>query len=238
MRTTNYFMHAIAAAAIALGLLYVAGTFDSRETESTTLYMINNSDEDSVLVYLTLGADTNFITDVKGIFGIEDEGLQGSFWLHKDSVYTYTYKGKGLSGNFSFGTPPLNCFTDEWKTGVNLFEVTINNAGTVSKAQETVDISNVAGVNAIVTYKLSGGGDWLANGEKVDSFYNESLYKNYGLKGVFPFKCDDCTKSSAPPKCLDSKKTAKPQKNHTCNVSRNAYYAGGSVTITFKGYTK
>lgn len=172
-----------------------AETPAKEDISRTTLEIENASIEDSVLTYLTLGADTNFITNVNGIFGISDSGLQGSFWMHKDSVYVYDYSGKGLSGNFSFNTPPLNCPTTAFPTGNNLFEVTLNNAGTVSKAQETVDISCVAGINALGKYELTGGGDWIAGGNSVNSFANAEIYQNVDSVGVFPFGCDDCTKS-------------------------------------------
>jgi hypothetical protein len=204
----------------------------------TTLYIANTSGEDSVLTYLTLGADTSFITDVNGIFGISASGLQGSFYLLKDTVYVYNYQGKGLSGNISFGTPPLNCPDSAWITGNNLFEVTINNAGTVSDAQETIDISNVAGSNAFGSYTLSGGGEWIANSAHINILYfkNDSMYQNVGNIGVFPFKCDDCTLSANPPVCNDILPASKPQTEKICNVSRNAKYSGGSVKIEFLGW--
>jgi hypothetical protein len=201
------------------------------------LKISNQSGKDSVLTYLTLGSDANFITDVHGIFGIKDTGLQGSFYLLKDSVYTYTYAAKGISGNISFGSPPINCKTDQWPNGVNLFEVTLNNAGTVSKAQETFDISNVAGANAIAEISGADGGAWIVNGDTVKTIQNKEIYHNKGNYGVFPVGCDICTASKSPPKCKNPLEKAKPQSEHICNVSRNAKEAGGTVEIIFKGWS-
>ena len=203
-------------------------------SKSTTLQIQNYSEQDSVLAYLTIGADTNFITNVKGVFGIKDSGLQGSFWIKKDSIYSYEYLDKGISGNITFDTVPLNCPTGSFKSGVNLFEFTLNNEGTVSKAQETFDISGVAGTNAIGGFYTSGGGDWIVNGNSIDSVYNDTIYHNTGLKGVFPFKCTDCTSFGMNQNCLGSIKSAEPQSEHICNISRNASESGGTVTIYIK----
>lgn len=46
----------------------------------TVLKIKNSSTEDSVLTYLTLGSDSQFITNVHGIFGITNCGTQGSFY--------------------------------------------------------------------------------------------------------------------------------------------------------------
>lgn len=242
---------AISVLAIFIALMHLGGFLSSFVSEylgtsfslktgvvsHTTLEIENTSEFDSVLTYLTIGSDTNFVTDVKGVFGIKDSGLQGSFWLLKDSVYTYEFDNKGLSGNFSFDTVPLNCPAGSYDTGTNLFEVTLNNYGTIDKAQETIDISNVAGVNAICRYTMSGGGTWIAGGNPVSSFGNSSMYNNLDSVGVFPYGCDNCTESVLPPKCIDTLKIAKPQRRHICNVSRNAKQAGGKVRITFTGFT-
>jgi hypothetical protein len=210
---------------------------DKQEIFRTTLEITNESSKDSVLTYLTLGADTNFVTDVNGIFGSSGSGLMGYFWMVKDSVYTYDYTDKGISGNISFGTSPLNCLSANFPTGVNLFEFTLNNEGINDKAQETIDISNVAGVNALGKFNVTDT-NWIANGKKVTGFYNDTLYGNLGLVGVYPFKCDTCTGSKKPPTCLNSTKTATPQLYPTCNVSRSAKLSGGIVRITFLGFTK
>ena len=226
-------------------MFLIVVSFSSRNDElileksvgQTTLKISNKSEKDSILTYLTLGSDTTFITDVNGVFGIQESGLQGSFYMMKDSVYIYTYKNKGISGNISFGSPPINCKTDQWPDGVNLFEVTLNNAGSVSKAQETFDISNVAGVNALGEISTRYGGAWIANGDTVTNIHNDSIYQNSGNYGVFPVGCDICTASKAPQKCKHPLRKATPQSKHICNVSRSAEQAGGTVEIIFKGWS-
>lgn len=201
----------------------------------TTLEIVNNSDYDSVLVWLTLGADTNYITDVNGIFGINQRGLKGSFWLKKDSVYTYKYSDKPISGNICFDTIPLNCPSGSYTRGTNLFEFTLNNYGIVKDGQETIDISNVAGVNTLGEFKMTGGGKWYAGNDNVDSFSNSYMYRNVGRYGVFPYMCDDCTESSNPPNCNSKYPKSKPQNNSICVVSRSSKQAGGTVLIRYLG---
>jgi len=207
------------------------------DSSRTTLTVLNQY-SDSVLTYLTLGADTNYVTDVNGIFGIKDSGLQGSFYMKKDSMYTYVFNGKGISGNISFGTAPLNCPDGTWKTGVNLYEFTLNVDTLIADNQETFDISNVAGVNAIGNIYTIGGGAWIAGGTTVSVISNSYIYDNSGNYGVFPFGCDVCTASQNPPKCADTLKIATPQTKPICNVSRNAKASGGSVNITFVSWAK
>ena len=205
--------------------------------KSTTLELENTSSLDSVLTYVTLSDEAGFEDNVKGIFGIADSGLQGSFYLHTDSVYSYT-STKPISGNITFNSPPINCPTDDFPTGTNEFEFTLNNYGTVDKAQETIDISNVAGVNALGGYKMTGGGAWIAGGDTILLFEVYPMYQNVGRAGVFPFRCDDCVASVNPPKCTDTLSPSKPQKKHICNVSRDAKQSGGKVHITFTGFTE
>jgi len=215
---------------------YVLKIADATSVSKTELIMKNVSNKDSVLTYITLGNNEDFVTDVHGIFGIKEHGLQGSFYMHKDTVYKYSYDKKGFSGNISFGTVPLNCPTKDWKTGVSLYEVTINNYGTVSKAQETCDISCVDGVNALGKIIFSDT-TWIAGGKRVDSAYNFSLNHNFGQVGVYPYRCDLCTAIGNPPKCTTLLPPSKPQAEHTCNMSRDAAKSGGTVTVEFEGYT-
>ena len=205
----------------------------------TTLTISNDSSLDSILTYLTIGADTNFVTNVKGVFGITDSGLQGSFWMHKDSIYTYNFESKGLSGNICFDTVPLNCFVGTFAHGTNLFEFTINDKWTiVTKAQETIDISNVDGCNALIEVSMSGGGKWICGGDSITKFNNSSLYSNFGENGVYPFKCTNCTELGAFQPCLDTIAAADLQPRHICNVSRAGNQAGGSINISYLGNTK
>ena len=198
--------------------------------EGTTLIVKNISELDSVLVYLTFGADENFVTNVHGIFGIQDSGLVGSFYAVKDTKYVYDYNGKkGVSGNVCFGQAPMNCQT-------NLFEFTINNQGVGINPMETVDISCVSGVNC--TGCISFGGVGWTDGEHIVShIHNKEMYKNAGMIGVFPYLCDNCTTSTAPPIC-DNSKAAEPQSSPICNIQRSANGSSGSILIEFTSFVK
>ena len=145
--------------------------------------------------------------------------------------------GLGLNGNFSFGTPPLNCPCVEWQEGVNLAEFIVNNSFQPG-GQETVDISCVCGANAFIKMELSAG-DWTTNGGAiaVSSMANSTRFQNRGLVGVFPYGCDNCTSSDAPPSCVGQQ----PDQANTlpiCNVQRPAASnEGGTVHVTFAGFT-
>ena len=96
-----------------------------KKEKSTELLVVNET-TDSVVVYLTLGADTNYVTNVNGIYGITTTGLQGFFILAPHDTVSYTSQPKGFSGNLSFNTPPLNCSTKQIPTGINIFEFALN----------------------------------------------------------------------------------------------------------------
>ena len=210
----------------------------------TTLEAHNASDQ-SVLVYLTLGATPGCVQDVSTI--IFDPAvsltviapLMGSFWLSEgETVKIEAPAGLGLNGNFCFGTPPLNCPCPDWPEGVALAEFIVNN-GFQPGGQETVDISCVCGSNAYLQFHLSTD-DWSSNGgaiAPVKSFGNLTRYENTGLVGVFPYGCDNCVSSDAPPSCVGQQ----PQFANSepiCNVQRPAAgNQGGTVKVSFFGWT-
>jgi len=206
----------------------------------TALKIKNTSDKD-LLVYLTLGSyPEGHVQDVNGIFGISsDNPLQGSFTLTPNEKLEYTCPAElALSGNFAFGTPPLNCPTDQFPDGINLFEFTLNNAKTGTGEQETVDISCVAGANCLVRASLAGGGKWNASPLHPDvaEFENSEVYDNHGRVGVYPYGCDGCTEIKSPPECPDHPAYALPQEHPICNVQRPAEDAGGFVFVEFVEY--
>ena len=200
---------------------------------STSLTMVNST-KDSVLIYLTLSgypaSDTVPIKDVYGIFGITDHGLVGSFYLGANDSVSYT-SSKWFSGNVGFGAQPINCFTQAWPTGTNPFEFNLNNN------QESIDISSIAGVNCIMNVELIGGPKWQASPAYPDVkfFYNDSMYKNTGLIGVFPYGCTNCVDTAGKQSCQTPAET--PSQHHICNPTRAAGEHGGTVLINFKGYT-
>jgi hypothetical protein len=200
------------------------------ESNDTEMRIVNNS-KDSVLVYLTLGGgfDSTYIQNVNGIFGCTQNGLVGSFWLPKnDSVY-YT-PSLSFSGNVSFGTQPLNCPDSIWKKGVNIFEFNLN------EPQESIDISCMAGVNSILRCDLIGGANWLADTcLNARLLQNDSMYKNSGRLGVYPYGCTDCTDTLGRQGCQQP--TDSPNKYKICNPTRAKGQKGGVVRLSFNGYT-
>lgn len=212
-------------------------------TNTTEFFIINDSNEE-VNVYLTLGlAPGNFseISQVKFIKHITNPN-QGYFSLKPQKFVSFNSpKNLVFSGNVSFNAPPLNCPTNEFPMGVNLGEFTLNNAHEDPKNFETIDISNVAGANSFMKFSMIDGGDWNAGDEhpNVKCFKNAELGKNLGNVGVYPFACDVCTASVAPPHCnqqpLGAPSPIIPQKESICNVQRPASTSGGTVALTYLG---
>lgn len=208
---------------------------------STKLKLTNNSSS-PVLAYITLGATEGCVQDVAnltisdGITINKLYPLMGNFILPVTTVEIAAPAGLGFNGNFSFGTPPLNCPTPEWPEGVALAEFIVNNSFQVG-GQETVDISCVCGSNAYLGFDLSSD-DWTTNGGAipVKRIRNSTRFENTGLVGVYPYSCDDCVKSSAPPACVGKH----PQFANSlpiCNVQRPASSPGGVVHVIFDGFT-
>ena len=198
---------------------------------NTTLAVYNGR-EDSVLVYLTLGGgdDSTFVQDVKGIFGITQSGLVGSFYIQPGDTVFYQSSLK-LSGNIGFGSQGVNCFTKEWPTGVNIFEFNLN------EDQESMDISAMGGVNSLMVVQNIGGPMWAATPSFPDVrlYYNDTMWKNTNKLGVFPYGCTTCTDTIGKQACQTPNET--PDSTRICNPTRAAGYRGGLVLLTFKGYT-
>jgi hypothetical protein len=211
----------------------------------TTLKITNGSGSD-VKVYLTLGATPGCVQDVQAISFVTNRvnPLQGWFELANGASQTYVSpSGQGINGNFTFGTPPLNCPTTEYRNATNLAEFILNNGFQGPYAQETIEISCVAGVNALISFAMTGGGDWNAGSShpNVTRFANKALGGNTGLVGVYPCGCDNCTSRNDPPqpKCPGSPPTPAYedcQKEAICNVQRPAGNSGGMVEIVFGGF--
>src|ERR1700744_6534249 len=95
----------------------------------TTLTITNRSGAD-VKVYLTLGAVPGCVQNVSEIPWVTNpvNRLQGWFSLANGATQSYPPPaGQGISGNFAFGSPPLNCPTSEFLNGINLAEFMLNN---------------------------------------------------------------------------------------------------------------
>ena len=209
----------------------------------TTKLELHNPTDQAVLTYLTLGATAGCVQDV-GLITVSDGvtitklyPLQGNLVLSPKTTLTLTAPaGLGFNGNFSFGTPPLNCSCPDWPEGVALAEFIINN-GFQPGGQETVDISCVCGANAYIGIDLTSH-DWTTNGGTIPVKYiwNGTRYNNTGRPGVFPYGCDNCTSSDSPPSCVGQQ----PNQVNVlpiCNVQRPATSPGGIVRVSFLGWT-
>lgn len=208
-----------------------------------TTLELHNATDCQVLTYITLGAtpgcvqDVSLVTVSHGLTINRLYPLQGHLVLPAKTTVSLTAPaGLGFNGNVSFGTPPLNCPCPDWPEGVALAEFIINN-DFQPNGQETVDISCVCGANAFIGIDLSSD-DWTTNGGdiSVKAICNGPRYENTGRVGVFPWSCDNCTESSAPPSCVGKH----PQYANSlpiCNVQRPATSPGGVVKISFFGWT-
>lgn len=210
----------------------------TREEKMTQIEVVNNS-KDDVTIYVTLGATQGCLQDVTKIpWGIKGSGLNGSFLLKSGATAkAWAPDNMGWNGAFSFDSPPLNCPPKNYPNGINLFEFIINNGFQAGNPKETVDISCVDGVNALIGCNLSNGGQWDAGPTQPDvtSFENDDIYKNTGNVGVYPFKCDGCTESISPPDCGDGKHAATPQSDAICNVQRTPG-TDGLIVVHFNGF--
>ena len=207
-----------------------------------TKLLVRNGSDAEVVVYITLGATPGCCQDVSKLKLSDDKKvtplipLQGYFTLQSHKLTEIEApEGEGLNGNLAFGTQPLNCPTERFPHGVNLFEFIINN-GFQENGQETVDISCVCGANARVCVDLTAD-DWTSNGGAiaVGDFENGPWDHNTGRVGVFPYSCDNCTASDNPPECVGQHPefaNALP----ICNVQRPASgNQGAQVIVLYRG---
>lgn len=222
---------------LSLGVMVGCKTEESVDVCVTDL-VVRNGDSLPVVVWLTLGAgDTaDWEQSVDGMFGIEGNGLVGKFVLGAGKSVRYRSE-KGIMGMFCFNDQAYQCDGDSLFTGSTLTEFCLNNYGSVENAQETVDISCVAGVSYLASIDMCGGGVWTANYpgfEDVNRIENGVFGENSGRVGVYPVGCDDCVSSVNPPECVKGK-GERPQKEAICQVQRNAKKSGGCVTVTYLG---
>lgn len=204
------------------------------DSNTTFLEVRNQHPTDTILTYLTLNGGDGFVSDVNGIFGITStKDLQGSFYLLPNESKRYkSPEGLAISGNISFGRPPQNCPY----AGTTLYEFNLNNKLTGVNAQETIDISCVAGVTTIGEI-IAGGGTskWTDNhGKNITTIKNKCLYNNTGISGVFPYGCTNCVNTEGAADCKPRAAYATPNTLNICNVQRNAKKNGGTVVICYK----
>ena len=205
----------------------------------TQVKVRNASKKLPLSVWVTLGATPGCLQDVGKIPWIERQiaPLMGCFVLRPGATTApFAPKDLGFNANFSFNTPPLNCPTSGFPNGVNLFEFIVNNAFQGKNAQETVDISCVAGVNCAIRATLNGPA-WNAGPAYADVklIENGKIGTNSRRVGVYPVGCDTCTGRQHPPRCPKPLKPEKPQIEAICNVQRNAANGGGIIEVAYLG---
>lgn len=218
-------------------LLIIASVIEKEQTKKVqkTKMIVKNEYNDTISVHLTIGAPNKlWVNDVYGIFGIKTHGQQGVFTLAPGDSIIYL-PPKAIQGNICFLSNPYQCVSD---SGATILEFCLNNYNyKIPAAQETVEISCVAGINYEAGIFMDGGGIWTANAKGYDtitSIQNGVFGTNSGRVGVYPYGCDDCTyQSSGAPYCTIGK-NENPQKYAICNVQRNASLSGGTVKFVFK----
>jgi len=222
---------------------------DDVQTSARTTLALQNSSGADVTVFLTLGAVAGCVASIGDVPEImspvlpinNSNDLQGSFTLKSGAAVSFLTPA-GISGNFAFGTPPLNCATPQFPSGINLAEFILNNGFQSGNPQESLDISAVAGVNSLLEFGLTGGGAWNAGSDhrNITSFENKKIGDNVGQIGVFPYGCDNCTSSDHPPQCpappVGAPVPPVPQTEKICLVQRDASQAGGTILVTFTGF--
>ncbi|KYG82807.1 hypothetical protein [Roseivirga echinicomitans] len=215
-----------------------------QDNMGTTEFIIINDWTEEVSVYLTLDQGEDYISNINKMPFIKNviHPLQGYFTLAPSKFIAYTPpKGEVLSGNIAFNSPPLSCPTDDFPMGINLAEFTLNSYTSNPKGWETVDISNVSGANSYMKFLLTDGDKWNAgpNHPDVIKFKNGPLGENIGNIGVYPYACDICTASVAPPYCdrkpLGAPAIPIPQTKPICNIQRASSDAGGTVSLFYLG---
>lgn len=206
-----------------------------------TLTKIYNRTNDSVTVYVTLGATPGCIQNVMDIPWVTDSlpgqrGLQGAFVLGpKDSTWAYAPDSLGFNGVISFNSPPNNCpDTIQFPTGVNQYEFMINNAYQGSNAQESINISCVHGVNCVIAVDIVTLNQFNAGPTiPVIQGFRNNMDRNVLMAGVYPYGCDTCTGTKTPLPCIKYPQPA--HKNSICQVQRNASLSGGLIKVMYLG---
>lgn len=205
-----------------------------RAGKYTNVCITNNSDEDSVLVYVTLQNPSSVV----GMFGITDtigSCSKGTFYAYRDSVYTTNLKGSLCGAVISFGGDNVPCgvaISQGFKTGINIFEFSIN------VPYEVFDISCEDGVNCVLKSKVSdtlwSTGDGV-NIARFDSAENRiEVGSNLGIRGVYGYCCTDCILpgKAIPENCFNLRDTCSPIR--ACQVARTNHN-GGVITVIYKG---
>lgn len=233
-----------------------------------TTLKITNKTSDPVPVQITLGNSGNPASN----YGISNIGqlpqswnitpyppgstTQGIFSLGGGSSVAFNSGTNSFSGNVAFGPTfdSRGCGNNTagacYPNSVNLAEFTLNIAG----GTETVDISDVNGVNANITINFTGqktGNQWndgSFSGANTDvtSIANLPITSWTSPPGVFGWQATNCinvtgTPPNPLPNCpapVNTPSAAQLQTNVQCNIQRTQDApTGGTVQIAFNGYT-
>lgn len=232
---------------------------------SDTTLKITNATANPVPVMITLGAGyaINNIDQLPGSWGVVQDpvgiqGLSGIFMLAGSSSVSYNSSTSSFSGNVAFGPTSWGrgCGNSAagacYPNATNLAEFTLNFSG----GMETVDISDVNGVNAKITVNFTpqGSGNWndgpkdqhWANQNVTQIAANQSIAKwtSPFPPGVYGWQATTCTGNSGYPNpqsgCAapeDTPSASQLQTNPQCNIQRAVGTSGGTVEVVFGGFT-
>lgn len=185
----------------------------------TTSVTLRNRTNKPIKIFFTLGVVNGCLTDVQAIFPTMQLNTPGVTTIGFVTLNPQGQAGDSISssnascysGSFSAESVRINCSTDKFPEGQSLAEFIVNNGFQAGTPQETVDISCVAGVNAIWKFSLDGGqSDWSTTTDTrttppttkvIKQMQNGDLYQNIGKPGVFPFGCTNCTNYLGVPCC-------------------------------------
>jgi hypothetical protein len=239
----------ILAAAAVTACCFIPGFHPIPGGTGTNLVVKNNTDS-PVPVLITLGAGygINSVTQLPASWHItphpDGTNLKGSFTLPANSSVAFNSGANSFSGNVAFGPTfaAMGCGGSAcYPNATNLAEFTLNYPG------ETVDISCVNGVNAFISYQLSGGATWTDNVSPaaVSSFANKAMGQNANIPGVYGWQATTCTGNPNPPNPTadcpapnDAPGASELSSAESCNVQRKGDAPfGGTVTIIFNGWT-
>jgi hypothetical protein len=167
-------------------------------TKYTDVVLINDSELDSVQVFLTLQGDESII----GLFGMDSSNIVtyctdstpcvGSFWAKKGFEYHLGDTNTISGAIVTWGVQNQACTAAQnagFPFGINNFEFTVNTwwqNGTIEGANESADITCVDGLHSILSMSVT------STGPRADSLStNFGAFWDFGYTdstGLVPFK--------------------------------------------------
>lgn len=244
---------------IPAGLIYASHGFAANPT---TLKVCNTT-QGNVPMMLRLNPQYHVnLSSVPASWGVaaatDTPLFNGHFWLPANQCVSWLpASGTTVSGSISYGatfTGASQGGTACYPQGQNIAEFTLNTPPGIY-SQETVEISNINGANAALSFNLATvtSRKWnngSGGNKNVTTFANPdidnaawSAFVGLNGTGVLGFQATGCTTSSNPP---DGPGTSIPGPIYTpqptvqlqsiaqCMVQRSPPY-GGTVTITYNG---